>query len=130
MGWFACSDRGVCPLALCGEMLAPVEEPLYLRMIWADIGGMPPPARRSAVKSTGAVEVARLDESSGPMRCPEEVECGAVRESTVLEEPETGGMEVARSGPTSGLLRCAEKVNCGESELLEDPKVNSGLPHL
>ena len=52
---FACLDRGVCPLALCGEMLAPVEEPLYLRVIWADIGGMPPPARRPAVKSTGAV---------------------------------------------------------------------------
>ena len=47
----ACSDLGVCPLALCGEMLPLVKEPLYLRRRWEDIGGSPPP--RVAFLTTG-----------------------------------------------------------------------------
>ena len=80
---------------------------------------------------TGGTESATGGQASS--RVLRRVEFGAVDESTMLEAPKTGGMEVARSGPTSGPLRCAEKVDCGavlKSNVLEDPKVNSGLPHL
>ena len=89
----ACWHLGVCPLALCGEMLTLVKEPLYLRRRWEDIGGSPPPSRGPAPQSkvweeplTGAMEVARSGQTSGPLRCPEKVECGAALESKV-EEP-------------------------------------------
>ena len=138
IGWIS---EAVLAQALCGEMQTLEEYPLYLRARWADIGGMPPPARMATV--TGATERATGGQaSSGLLR---KVEFEAVEMANAgsgstsgpktreMEPPKRREIENSRSGPTSGPLCFAKKVVCGadlESKVVEETKVDSELPDL